>query len=63
MSDKQHPVYADEYEKEVHLTDYLNVVLRRWKLVLLVFLLVFGGVAVKTYHARRRSTRPMPPWK
>ena len=41
--------YSIGLEKEAHLTDYINVVLRRWKIVLLVFLLVFIGVTVKTF--------------
>jgi tyrosine-protein kinase Etk/Wzc len=39
-------------EEGVHLLDYVNVVLRRWKIALLVFVLVAGGVAVKTYLTR-----------
>ncbi len=49
MSDQKHPQYSIGLEKEAHLTDYINVVLRRWKIVLLVFLLVFIGVTVKTF--------------
>ncbi len=49
MPDQKHPEYALGLEKEVHLADYINVVLRRWKIVLLVFLLVFIGVTVKTF--------------
>lgn len=36
-------------EKEIHLLDYLNVVRRRWKIALLVFILVFCTVAIKTF--------------
>jgi tyrosine-protein kinase Etk/Wzc len=36
-------------EKESHLVDYLNVFLRRWKISLLVALLVFVGVTVYTF--------------
>ncbi len=36
-------------EKEVHLLDYLHVIQRRWRIALVIFLLVFVGVAVKTY--------------
>ncbi|MBW2690125.1 MAG: polysaccharide biosynthesis tyrosine autokinase [Deltaproteobacteria bacterium] len=36
-------------EKEVHLLDYLHVIQRRWRIGLIVFLLIFVGVAVKTY--------------
>jgi tyrosine-protein kinase Etk/Wzc len=49
MSNEKLPEYSNGLEKEVHLTDYLNVVLRRWKIVLLVFLLVFVGVTLKTF--------------
>lgn len=49
MSNQNPPQYLAGLEKEAHLTDYLNVVLRRWKIVLLVFLLVFAGVTVKTF--------------
>ena len=38
-----------QIEKEVHLLDYLHVILRRWRIGLIVFLLVFFGVAVKTF--------------
>ncbi len=38
-----------QIEKEVHLLDYLHVIQRRWRIALIVFLLVFVGVAVKTY--------------
>ena len=41
-----------EIEEGTHLLDYINVILRRWKVVLLVFLLVFCGVAVKTWLTR-----------
>lgn len=33
----------------MHLLDYLHVVQRRWRIALLVFLLVFCGVALKTF--------------
>jgi tyrosine-protein kinase Etk/Wzc len=36
-------------EKEVHLLDYLHVMQRRWRIGLIFFLLVFFGVAVKTF--------------
>ncbi|MBE0576178.1 MAG: polysaccharide biosynthesis tyrosine autokinase [Desulfuromonadales bacterium] len=49
MSNEKLPEYSNGLEKEVHLTDYINVVLRRWKIVLLVFLLVFVGVTLKTF--------------
>lgn len=38
-------------EKEVHLSDYLNILLRRWKIAVLVFALVFVGTAVYTFIA------------
>lgn len=40
------PLYID---KEVHLLDYLHVVARRWRIALIVFVLVFGGVALHTW--------------
>ena len=43
------PQTPPEIEEGTHLLEYVNVVLRRWKLALLVFLLVFAGVAVKTW--------------
>jgi tyrosine-protein kinase Etk/Wzc len=49
MSETKHPQYSIGLEKEAHLTDYINVVLRRWKIAALVFVLVFAGVAVKTF--------------
>lgn len=49
MSNPNDPQHSLDFEKEVHLSDYINVVLRRWKLVLLVFLLVFLGVTLKTF--------------
>ncbi|MDT8443955.1 MAG: polysaccharide biosynthesis tyrosine autokinase [Desulfuromonadales bacterium] len=49
MSNEQLPQHSNGHEQEVHLSDYLNVVLRRWKIVLLVFLLVFVGVTLKTF--------------
>ncbi len=36
-------------ESEFHLLDYLHVVQRRWRIALIVFLLVFIGVAVATF--------------
>lgn len=38
-------------EKEVHLSDYLNILLRRWKIAALVFALVFVGTALYTFLA------------
>jgi len=46
-SDNQHPSF--QLEKEIHLLDYLHVVLRRWRIVLILFLLVFVTVAVRTF--------------
>jgi tyrosine-protein kinase Etk/Wzc len=37
------------YEKEVHLLDYLHVLQRRWRIAVIIFLLIFFGVAVKTF--------------
>lgn len=48
MPNQKQPQYSIGLEKEAHLTDYINVVLRRWKIVLLVFFLVFIAVTVKT---------------
>lgn len=39
-------------EEGAHLLDYVNVVLRRWKIALLVLLLVFGAVTLKTFMTR-----------
>jgi len=36
-------------EKEIHLLDYLRVIQMRWRIALIIFLLVFVGVAVKTF--------------
>ena len=41
-----------EIEEGTHLLDYVKVVRRRWQVALLVFLLVFCGVAVKTWLAK-----------
>lgn len=49
MPKEQSPQQFDAFEREVHLTDYINVVLRRWKIALLVFLLVLIGVTVYTF--------------
>jgi tyrosine-protein kinase Etk/Wzc len=45
------PLHTEDlqHEKEVHLLDYLHVVQRRWRIAVIVFLLVFVGVAVKTF--------------
>lgn len=49
MSDQKTPRHFDTFEKEVHLSDYLNVLHRRWKIALLVCLLVFSGVTAYTF--------------
>ena len=49
MSKEQPSQQFDAFESEAHLTDYINVVLRRWKIALLVFLVIFAGVAIKTF--------------
>ena len=46
--DPARPHLPVSYEREVHLLDYLNVIRRRWRISLFVFLLVFCGVALKT---------------
>ena len=33
-------------EKETHLLDYFNVFRRRWKIALLIFLLIFTGASI-----------------
>ena len=38
-----------QYEKEVHLLDYLYVIQRRWRIALIVFLLIFCGVTRWTF--------------
>ena len=49
MSDNQLNSVPEQEEKEAHLLDYLHVVQRRWKIALVVFLLVFAIVAIKTF--------------
>jgi len=49
MSDKQLNTLPEQGEKEAHLLDYLHVVQRRWKIALVIFLLVFAVVAIKTF--------------
>lgn len=50
MSEQQYPHHAAPVPEEgAHLLDYVNVVLRRWKIAVLVLLVVFGGVAIKTF--------------
>ncbi len=39
-------------EKEVHLSDYFNILLRRWRIAALVFALVFTGVAAYTFLSK-----------
>jgi len=49
VKDPAHSSLPVSFEKEVHLLDYLYVVQRRWRVALLIFILVFGGVALKTF--------------
>ena len=50
MNSPQPPPPPQQYEiEEVHLSDYLNVLLRRRRIFLLAFLAVFLGVAVYTF--------------
>ena len=49
MSDNLLNPLPEQGEKEAHLLDYLHVVQRRWKIALVVFLLVFAVVAIKTF--------------
>ena len=51
MSDNQLNPLPEQDEKEAHLLDYLHVVQRRWKIALVVLLLVFAAVAIKTFLA------------
>lgn len=53
MSEQHHPQHPPSVPEEgAHLLDYVNVALRRWKVALLVLVLVFGGVALKTFLTR-----------
>ncbi len=45
----QAPRALNNFEKEVHLSDYLNVLLRRWRIAAIVFALVFAGTALYTF--------------
>ncbi len=49
MSDNLLNPLPEQGEKEAHLLDYLHVVQRRWRIALVVFLLVFAVVAIKTF--------------
>ncbi len=51
MADQQSPRTLSSFEKEVHLSDYLNVLLRRWRIAAIVFALVFLGTALYTFLA------------
>lgn len=51
MADQTSPRVLFPQEKEVHLSDYLNILLRRWKIAALVFALIFCGVALYTLFA------------
>ncbi len=48
MSDQDPYNLPVQAERETHLFDYLHVVQRRWKIALLVFVLVFSITAIKT---------------
>ncbi len=52
MAEQPVPRPLPSQEKEVHLSDYLNVLLRRWKIAAIVFALVFAGVATYTFVAQ-----------
>lgn len=49
MNQTDHNTTLQQAEREVHLLDYAHVIMRRWKIVLLVFLLVFVTMAVITF--------------
>jgi len=50
MNSPQPPPPPQQYEiEEVHLSDYLNVLLRRKRIFLLAFLVIFLGVAFHTF--------------
>ena len=50
MNSPQPPLPPQQYEiEEVRLSDYLIVLLRRKRIFLLAFLVIFLGVAVHTY--------------
>ena len=49
MSNNQLNPLPEPGEKEAHLLDYLHIIQRRWKIALLVFLLIFSAVAIKTF--------------
>lgn len=51
MVDQSTPRTFLPQEKEVHLSDYLNILLRRWKIAAIVFALVFLGTALYTFIA------------
>lgn len=51
MADQNAPHTLRTLEKEVHLSDYLNVLLRRWKIAAIIFALVFVGTALYTFIA------------
>lgn len=51
MTEPRTPSTQFIYEKEVHLSDYLLALLRRWKIATIVFSLVFVGVAVYSFVA------------
>ena len=51
MPEVRAPYTPSIQEKEVHLSDYLNILLRRWKIAVLVFALVVVGTALYTFLA------------
>lgn len=51
MADQTTPHSLRTLDKEVHLSDYLNVLLRRWKIAAIVFALVFSGTTLYTFLA------------
>jgi hypothetical protein len=59
MNSPQPPPPPQQYEIEVHLSDYLNVFLRRNWIFLLAFLAVSWGW--RYTFTMGRSTRPAPP--
>jgi tyrosine-protein kinase Etk/Wzc len=52
MTESRDPNSQFIYEKEVHLSDYLYVLLRRWKIAVVVFAVVFVGIAVYSFVAQ-----------
>ena len=48
MADQNAPRTLNNLEKEVHLSDYLNVLLRRWRIAAIIFALVFTATVLNT---------------